>query len=213
MKPLIHKGVVLGKKCTIEDDVEIGRAGKIKKGLAKTIIGDFAHIRRGTIIYAGVKIGKYLNTGHYTLIREGNVIGDNVSIGSFTELALRNTIGDNTRVHSRCFLEDVTLGKNIFIGPGVLFTNDPHPPSGARFAPCLKGATIDDGAIIGGGVVVLPHVHIGKRALIGAGSVVVKDISAHSVAVGNPAKEIKKIEDIVCRRTTKPHRPYGRHSR
>lgn len=212
MKPLIHKGVSIGKNCIIEDGVEIGRVGKTNGRINHTRIGDGAHIRSGTVIYAGVKIGKHLNTGHYALIREGNVIGNNVSIGSFTELALNNTVGDNTRVHSRCFLEDVVLGKNIFVGPGVLFTNDPHPPSGDTFKKCLRGATVEDGAMIGGGVTMLPHVHVGERALIGAGSVVVHDVPAQTVVVGNPAKIIKKIGDVICRHANKPHRPYAKNS-
>lgn len=209
MKSFIYKNVSIGEGSIIEDDVEIGRPGKGKTGNQKTSIGKDCHIRRGTIIYAGVTIGENVNTGHYALIREGNTIGNNVNIGSFTELALHNIIGDGTRIHSRCFLEDVTMGKNIFVGPNVLFTNDPHPPSGDKFKECLKGATVEDEVMIGGGVTVLPAVHIGKRALIGAGSVVVHNVPAHAVAVGNPARITKKIENIICRRAGKPHRPYA----
>lgn len=208
MKPLIHSNVTIGRNCSIEDDVEIGRTGKSKKPL-KTVLGDNCHIRRGTIIYAGVKIGNNFTTGHFVLMREANVIGDNVIIGSFTELGLHNKIGDNTRIHSRCFLEDVILGKDVFVGPGVVFTNDPHPSS-PKFRSCFRGATVDDGAMIGGGVTVLPWVHIGKRALVGAGSVVSKNVPASAVVVGNPATKIKTIKDIICCRVGKPHRPYAK---
>ncbi len=211
MKAVVHKNVTLGKGCVIEDNVEIGRLGKVKKGTLRTVIGNNCHLRRGTIIYAGVIIGNNFSTGHYALIREGNVIGDNVSIGSFTELALRNRVGSGTRIHSRSFMEDVTLGKNVFVGPGVVFTNDPHPAS-PKYKWCFKGATVSDGAMIGGGVTVLPHVKIGRCALVGAGSVVTSDIPSRAVVVGNPARKIKNIEDIICRRHGRPHRPYAKRS-
>ncbi len=207
MKPKIYPGVRLGADCIIDEDVEIGRP-PVAGPCQETIIGARAHIRKGTIIYAGVTVGAHLTTGHCALIREGNAIGDFVSIGSFAELAPGNRVGDYTRIHSRCFLEDVTIGQHVFVGPGVIFTNDPHPPSGTRFPSCLGGATVEDGAMIGGGVVVLPHVRIGKRALVGAGSVVVKNVKDETVVVGNPAHETKAVADIVCQYGGKLHHPY-----
>lgn len=174
----------------------------------KTVYGKNCLIRSGTIIYPEVRIGDNFQSGHYTLIREGNRIGNNVCVGSFTELALGNTIGDNTRIHSRCFLEDVTVERNVFIGPGVVFANDPHPRS-PKGSPCIKGATVQDGAVIGAGATILPHVIIGKEALVGAGSVVTKDVPPGAVVIGNPARKIKNVRDIVCRKLKKPHHPYG----
>lgn len=206
MKPIIHKNVQFGKGCIFEDNVEIGRIGKSKKR-EMTVLGDNCHFRRGTVIYAGVRIGNDFHSGHNTLIREGNSIGNNVSVGSFTELALGNRIGNDTRIHSHCFLEDVTVGEGVFIAPGVIFTNDPHPPS-PYGSICIKGATVGNGAVIGGGAVILPNITIGPRALIGAGSVVTKNVGPENVAVGNPAKKTKNIHNIVCRLLEEPHRPY-----
>ena len=156
-------------------------------------------------------MGKGVSTGHFALIREDNTIGNHVTIGSFTELGLRNSIGDNTLIHSRCFLEDATLGNNVFVGPGVVFTNDPHP-SCPEFRSCFRGVVVGDWAMIGGGVTILPGVKIGKRALVGAGSVVTENVTSRSVVVGNPARKIKKIEDIVCTRPEKIHKPYAKDS-
>lgn len=200
----------LGKNCVIEDGVEIGLMPKNTIKDARIIIGNNCLIRRGTMIYAGVRIGDNFQTGHNTLIREYNTIGNNVSIGSYTELGLRNSIGDNTRIHSQCFLEDVTLGKDIFVGPHVMFTNDPHPLC-PTYRNCFKGATVGNGAIIGANATILPHVKIGKRSLIGAGSVVVHDVSPFSVVVGNPARKIKKISDIICV-IGKVHKPYENYT-
>lgn len=203
-----YRNVTIGKNCIIEDGAEIGRTGVSKKAL-KTIIGDNCHIRRGTIIYAGTTIGNNITTGHFVLIREDNVIGDNVVIGSYTELGLRNTIGDNGKIHSRCFFEDVTLERDVFVGPGVIFANDPHPSS-PQFRSCFRGATVGQGAMIGAGVTVLPWVKIGEHSLVGAGSVVTKNVPPRAVVVGNPAVKIKNVLDITCHRMGKPHRPYAK---
>jgi len=197
-----RSNIIFGKNITIEKDVEIGYGTD-----RETVIGDNCILRKGTIIYAGARLGNNVQTGHNTLIREDNIIGDNVRIGSYTELAPRNTIGTNTRIHTGCFLEDTTIGNNVFIGPHVLFTNDPHP-SRPQHKNCFKGAIVEDHAIIGGGVTILPHIIIGTCAFIGAGSVVTKDIPSNSVAVGNPAKIIKQLNTISCDKNGNQHNPY-----
>lgn len=205
----IFKNVKLGKNVTLEEGIVIGLPPYNRKdGELETIIGDNANIRRNTIIYAGVKIGDNFQTGPNVLIRENNVIGDNVVVWHTATLNPDNTIGNNSRIHAGCFLEMVTLGKSVFLGPKVTFTNDPHPIIPIDFRECWKGATVDDGAIIGGNATILPHVHIGKGAIIGAGSVVVENIPDNKVAVGNPAKIIKNASDIICKKGSKPHYPY-----
>lgn len=205
------KKILIGSNAMIGKNVEFGLLSKKNEKREKLNIGESCSIRTGTIIYSGVKIGDNFNTGHNVLIRENNTIGNNVSIGSMTELGPGNIIGDNTRIHTGCFLELVILGKNIFIGPHVTFTNDPHPPTALicpDFEDCIKGAEVGDGAVIGGNSTILPHVKIGKYSLIGAGSVVTKDVPDYSVVAGNPARIIKKVTDIACFRTNKKHKPY-----
>lgn len=205
----IYKNVAIGKGAKIEEGVIIGLppTGK-KNGEVPTIIGQNAYIRANTIIYAGVKIGDNFQTGPNVLIRENNIIGDNVVVWHGSTLNPENVIGDNCRIHAGCFLETVTLGKSIFIGPSVTFTNDSHPIIPIQFKECLKGAIVEDEAVIGGGVTVLPHTTIGKRAVIGAGSVVVKNIPSSKVAVGNPAKVIKNVSQVKCTRSATLHYPY-----
>lgn len=205
----LFKNVKVGKYATIEPGTVIGLPPSDKKnGELETIIGDNAHIRRNTIIYAGVKIGDNFQTGPDVLIRENNIIGDNVVIWHATTLNPDNVIGENCRIHAGCFLEMVTLGKDVFLGPGVIFTDDPHPIIPINSKQCLGGPIVSDGAVIGGNATILPHIKIGKNAIIGAGSVVVKNIEKNKVAIGNPAKVIKNASDLVCRRTLKPHYPY-----
>lgn len=207
----IYKNVHLGKSVTIEPGVIIGLPpfGR-KNGELKTIIGDNAYIRAYTIIYAGVQIGNNFQTGPSVLIREDNIIGDDVVVWHNSTLNPENKIGDGSRIHAGCFLEKVILGQNVFVGPHVTFTDDPHPIIPLDFRNCWQGATIADNAVVGGNSTILPHVKIGKQAVIGAGAVVVKDVPAGKVAVGNPAKVIKNITEIICKKSGKEHNPYGK---
>lgn len=193
----------------IEDYCEIGRPARGKKdGEVDTVIGDNALIRRGTVIHAGVRIGKNFQAGHNVLIREGNRIGDNVSIGTNSTIEPYNTIGNNVRIHSLCFMEKVEIYDNVFIGPGVVFTDDPHPQI-PRGKDCVKGATVGRNAKIGGGATILPYIKIGENAFVGAGSVVTQNVKKDMVVVGNPARELKKITDVVCKRNRSLiHKPY-----
>lgn len=206
---IIYKNVKLGNNVTIEPGTILGLPPfNCKDGELQTIIGNNAYIRAYTIIYAGVKIGNNFQTGPNVLIREHNQIGDNVVVWHGATLNPKNNVGDNCRIHAGCFLEMVTLETSVFLGPGVTFTDDPHPIIPINSRECWKGAVVGDGAIIGGNATILPHIRIGKMAVIGAGSVVVENIPDNKVAVGNPAKIIKNASELICRRTAKPHYPY-----
>ncbi len=211
MSKKIFKNVILGKNVTLEDGVVIGLPpfGK-KDGEIKTIIGDNAFIRANTVIYGGVKIGNNFQTGPGVLIRENNIIGNNVVVWHSATLNPNNKIGENCRIHAGCFLEMTTLGKNVFLGPNVTFTDDPHPIIPIDYRGCWGGAIVGDGAVIGGGATILPHVVIGKQAVVGAGSVVVENIPDKKIAVGNPAHVIYDVEDVICKRPGKVHFPYKR---
>lgn len=209
MAQKIYKNVQIGKNVTLEQGVMIGLPPFNKKdGELKTIIGDNAFIRFNTIIYANVKIGDNFQTGPNVLIRENNKIGDNVVIWHGSTLNPDNKVGNNSRIHAGCFLEMVSIGENVFLGPNVTFTNDPHPIIPIEFRECWEGAIVKDGVVIGGGATILPHVVIGKQALVGAGSVVTGNIPDRKVAVGNPAKVIKDIKDVCCKKPGKIHFPY-----
>lgn len=177
-----------------------------KPGERTLILGNQATIRSFTTIYAGSTLGHRLNTGHSVMIREDNQLGDDVSVGTSSVLEYGNKIGDRCRIHSGCFLEWVTLGHDVFVGPNVVFTDDPHPIC-PKYKECVGGPVIGAFTRIGANSTILPGVKIGEHCLIGAGSVVTQDVPDHSVVAGNPAKVIKQITELECK-TGIYERPY-----
>jgi acetyltransferase-like isoleucine patch superfamily enzyme len=110
------------------------------------------------------------------------------------------------RIHTGCFLELVTIEDEVFVGPHVVFTDDPHPQCPA-YLQCVKGATVRRRARIGANSTILPGVEIGEDSLIGAGSVVrTRRIAPRSVWAGNPAVQVKDdITDLACFIGIYPH--------
>ena len=194
----VYENVRMGPGSRIQEYVIIGLQPEGSVEEMETWIGEGAVIRSHTVIYSGNRIGKGFQTGHGALVRECNEIGDRVSVGSGTEIGHHVVIGHGVRIHSQAFVpEFTTLEDGCWIGPNVVFTNDPHPlcPSSER---CMRGATVRSGAKIGANATILPTVTVGEMSLVGAGSVVTADVPEGAVVAGVPAKVIKWIDDLRC---------------
>jgi acetyltransferase-like isoleucine patch superfamily enzyme len=197
---IVAPNVELGSGTVVGEYVVLGRAPRGKReGELPLAIGVDSVIRPFTTIYAGTTIGARLQTGQGASIREDNVIGDDVSVGTHASLEFGNRIGSNVRIHTGCFLELATVEDDVFLGPHVVFTDDPHPQCPA-YLQCVKGATIRKAAKIGANTTLLPGVEIGELALIGAGSVVrARKIPPRSVWAGNPATKLKdELTELDC---------------
>lgn len=139
-------------------------------------------------------------------VQSGN-IGTGTRIWQYVVVLPHARIGQDCNICSHCFIENdvvignrvtvkphvaicdgVTLEDGVFIGPLVSFTNDRHPKSGNRGFK-LERTVVRKGATIGGGAIILPGIEIGQDAVIGAGSVVTRDVPAGVIVVGNPARE------------------------
>ncbi len=206
-KIVIYANTKIGNEPIIEDFVILGKPPHgFKPGQLELIIGDFPLLRSGTIIYAGNTIGNDFKTGDHARIRENNKIGDNVSIGTGSIVECKSEIKDHARIHSNCFIPEYTLiEENAWIGPGVIMTNVLHPPCPAfqKYSPiygekCCHGPVIKRNAIVGAGSVILPGVIVGENAVVGAGSVVADEVIAKHVVAGNPARVVKKVEELDC---------------
>lgn len=156
-------------------------------------------IREGSFILPGSKIGKNLETGHNVIIRERCNIGNNVKIWSNTVVDYGCRIGSNVKIHCNCYLAQYTVvEENVFIAPGVTTLNDFHP--GCKHSKeCMRGPIIEKGVQVGGNSTILPYVRIGRRSLVGGGSVVTSDVPPFSVAYGVPARIVNSVFDLKCK--------------
>jgi len=142
-----------------------------------------------------VKLSKFINL-------YGCSIGDNTKIGAFVEVQKNACIGKNCKISSHTFIcEGVDIEDDVFIGHGVTFINDTFPRatiSGGRLQTeadwQVERTVIKKGASIGSGATILSKVTIGENAIIGAGSVVTKDVPANVIFAGNPARFLREAE-------------------
>lgn len=195
----IASGVRLGEGCDLQTPCILGKAPRgCEPGERELVVGRDATIRPFTTLYAGSTIGERLQTGQGASIREDNVLGDDVSVGTNAVLEFGNRIGNRVRIHSGCFLEMVTIEDDVFVGPNVAFTDDPHPMGCEYYTECKGGATVRRLARIGANSTILPGVVVGENSLVGAGSVVVRDVPDGMVVAGNPARVIRRVDELVC---------------
>jgi acetyltransferase-like isoleucine patch superfamily enzyme len=160
------------------------------------VLGPGARLRSGTVLYDGTTIGRGLQTGHGVVVREACQIGDGVSIWSNSVVDYGCRIGDRVKIHCNCYVAQFTeLENDVFLAPGVTIANDLYPGD-QRSAQLMAGPWIGAGAQIGVNVTILPFVRIGAGAMIGAGSVVTRDIPAAVVAFGNPAMPRREVAEL-----------------
>ena len=193
----LYDNVALGSGWVVEDFCIIGTPPRGKKdGELPTTISDGAVIRSHTVIYAGNVIGKNFQTGNKVNIRESNRIGDNVSVPTLSVIEHHVEIADDVRIHTQVFIPEFSvLEEGCWIGPNVVLTNAKYPVS-PGVKDQLVGPVIRKGAKIGANTTILPGVVIGENALVGAGSVVAKDVPPGAVVVGNPARVIRHISEL-----------------
>lgn len=195
----VYPNVEIGEGAVLEPPLILGKPPRGKEpGELKLVIGAGAIIRPFTTIYAGSVLGDGVQTGQCVSIREDNEIGAGVSIGTGAILEFGNRVGDRSRIHSGCFLEMTIIEEDVFVGPRVVFTDDPHPMGCPRYKECLGGVTVRTLARIGANCTLLPGVVVGRNTLVGAGSVVTRNVPDDMVVAGNPAKVIKAVADLKC---------------
>jgi len=195
---MLYPGVELAGDCQVGDFVLLGVPARGRQaGAVPTRIGPGAVIRSHGVIYDGVRIGEGFQCGHGCLIREDCAIGSHVSIGSHSVVEFQVRIADRVRIHSQAFIPEYTLlEEGCWIGPRVVITNAKYP-AGRDTKGHLAGVTVGRRAKVGANATILPGVCLGEGCLVGAGAVVVRDVPAGAVVVGNPARVIKTISD--CR--------------
>jgi len=155
-------------------------------------------------IAADVKMGQNVRLAQFINLY-GCEIGDETKIGTFVEIQKNAVVGKRCKISSHSFIcEGVIIEDYVFIGHGVMFINDSYPRATTGDGKLqteadwkVERTIIKRGASIGSGATLLANTCVGENAIVGAGSVVTKDVPANAIVAGNPAKILRYIEKDV----------------
>jgi acetyltransferase-like isoleucine patch superfamily enzyme len=148
-----------------------------------------------------VKLGKDVRLSKFINLY-GCEIGDETKIGAFVEIQKNAVVGKRCKISSHTFIcEGVVIEDEVFVGHGVTFTNDTYPRATRADGTLqteadwkVQRTLVKEGASIGSGATILSQVSVGERAIVGAGSVVTKDVPPGAIVAGNPARILRYIE-------------------
>ncbi len=163
--------------------------------------GDSVLMNPYVCISEDVKLGKDVKLSKFINLY-GCEVGDETKIGAFVEIQKNASVGKRCKISSHTFIcEGVSIEDNVFIGHSVTFINDSYPRATAAGGNLqteadwkVERTVIRKGASVGSGSTILSKVTVGENAIVGAGSVVTKDVPANSIVAGNPAKLLRYIE-------------------
>jgi acetyltransferase-like isoleucine patch superfamily enzyme len=164
--------------------------------MSTTVLNEHVCIAPDVKLGRNVKLSKFINM-------YGCTVGDDVKIGAFVEVQKNASIGNNCKISSHTFIcEGVTIEDAVFIGHSVTFITDMYPRATAAGGALQTEAdwkvdktVVKKGASIGSGCTILANVTIGEGAIIGAGSVVTKDVPPNAIVAGNPAKFLRFVTE------------------
>ena len=156
-----------------------------------TSIQDNVKIHDSAIVDEGAKIGSGSRIWHFVHVCGGATIGERCSLGQNVFIGNKVRIGDNVKIQNNVSVYDnVTLEDDVFCGPSMVFTNVYNPRSAVTRKDEYRDTTVRSGATLGANCTIVCGVEIGRNAFVGAGAVVNRDVPAHALMVGVPAKQV-----------------------
>ena len=188
---IVYPGTVVGEGCRILDYAVVGkqpalspRSTAAREELPPLELGPGTIVSTGAVVFAGTSIG------------ERCTIDDDVVIGRGALVENDTTVGARTKIQAEAYVTAYsTLEDDVFIAPCVVTANDNFMGRTEKRHALRKGPTIRRGARIGGAAILLPGIEVGEEAFVGAGAVVLKDVPARAVMVGNPARQLRDVPD------------------
>jgi acetyltransferase-like isoleucine patch superfamily enzyme len=158
------------------------------------VIGERCTISTSAIVFAGSSLGERVIVGDLAVVRERVTVGANSVIGRGATVENDTTIGARVRIQAEAYVTAYCeLEDDVFIAPCVVTTNDNFMGRTERRKELMKGAVIRRGARVGGAAILLPGVEIGADAFVGAGAIVLRDVPARAVVVGQPARVLRDV--------------------
>ena len=140
-----------------------------------------------------VKLGKNVRLWHFTYVGDTTEIGDETKVGSLAHIDYNVKIGKRCKIEGMVYIPPLTvIGDDVFVGPGVILTNDPFPMSTK-----MVGVKVEVGEIICAGAMLKAGVSVGRKAVVGFGSVVTRDVPPETVVYGNPANVQYSLEEYL----------------
>jgi UDP-2-acetamido-3-amino-2,3-dideoxy-glucuronate N-acetyltransferase len=199
---VVHDGVVIGDGCVIQDGAVLGkqpalsaRSSAPRGPLEPLVLEAGATVCAQAILCAGVRIGAGAIVGDQVFVRERTTVGPETVLGRATTVDNDVSIGARVRIQANVYVTAWSqIGDDVFVGPCAMTTNDDtigRLPAGRP----LEGARLRRACRIGGGAVLLPGVEIGEEAFVTAGAVVTRDVPAHKVVWGVPARVVRDVPD------------------
>ena len=200
---IVYPGTVVGEGCRILDYAVVGKQPTLsprstakREELPPLELGAGTIVSTGAVVFAGTTVGERVVVGDQACVRERCTIGDDVVIGRGSLVENDTSVGALTKIQAHAYITAYSLlEENVFIAPCVITTNDNFMGRTEQRHELVKGPTIRRGARIGGGAVLLPGIEVGEEAFIGAGAVVLRDVAAHAVVVGSPARQIREVPE------------------
>lgn len=203
---ILYENVELGDNCFVGTQCILGEKNNNhvrNKDYSNPplVIGKDSVIRSQTIIYNDCKIGSGFQTGNKAVIREKSNFGNNCSFGTLSQSDGNIEIGDDCRFHNNVFIATyTTCENNVHFYPMSCTVDSLHPP-------CQKGRSgpyLEEGVTVGAKVLLLPRIRLGKGCVIAGASVVTHDVKPYMIAVGAPAKMLKRKDEVRCHLEDRP---------
>jgi acetyltransferase-like isoleucine patch superfamily enzyme len=198
---VVHDGTVIGDGCTIEDGAVLGKRPRLAKGSGARgeagvlRLGERVIVCCGAIVLAGARVGEGTILGDHSFVRERSSVGPGSVIGRGSVVDNDVSVGARVRVQTGVYLTAYSsIEDDVFVGPGVVTTNDDAMGRHARDQP-LRGATLRRACRIGGGAVLTPGVEIGEEAFVAAAALVTHDVPARVVVMGSPARVVRDVPE------------------
>ena len=200
---VVLPGTVVGEGCRILDYAVVGkqpvlspRSTTAAEELPPLVLGPGTVVSTGAIVFAGPTVGERVIVGDQACVRERCTIGDDVVVGRGSLVENDTQVGARTKIQADAYVTAYSLlEEDVFIAPCVVTANDNFMGRTEKRHALRRGPTVRRGARIGAAAVLLPGIEVGEEAFVGAGAVVLRDVPARAVMVGNPARQLREVSD------------------